>query len=383
MIRGRLRVLFSCRSYVGHVRPMLPLGRALLEAGHEVAVASGPTAGAQAQRAGLGFFAAGPDQMTPGEREALFPESVALAPSEIRSFFFGRVFSGHELPLRAADLGQIVDRFKPAVLVHEVAEFAGPLVAFTRGLPYATHSYGPVIAEDAVAAAADGARPHWEAAGVAAHPRAGLWEHLYLDVCPPSIQRGDPLGAPKVQPIRPAERSARWTAADRSLVYVTMGTVYSTNPSVFRTILDGLAGEDLEVIVTVGEHGDPDALGDQPDNVRVERFIPQEEILSSCSAVIMHGGAGSMLGALAFGCPLLVIPQGADQFANARGVSVAGAGIALAPDQVSREAIRDAVRRLIDETGYVSAAQRISDEIAAMPPPAAAVATLEELALAA
>ena len=43
-------------------------------------------------------------------------------------------------------------------------------------------------------------------------------------------------------------------------------------------------------------------------------------------AVVTHGGAGTTLGALAFGVPLLVLPQGADQYANAERVVAAGAG---------------------------------------------------------
>src|SRR3954453_15361341 len=54
--------------------------------------------------------------------------------------------------------------------------------------------------------------------------------------------------------------------------------------------------------------------------VTLDPYIPQAEVLPRCHAVIPHGGAGTTLGALAFGLPLLVIPQGADQYANAERV---------------------------------------------------------------
>jgi hypothetical protein len=190
--------LFSCRAGAGHVLPMLPLARALVKGGHEVALASGRNARVHAEKAGVPFFAAGPDQLMPDERERMFPGSLSLEPGEIRPFFFGRVFTTYELPRRAEDLAEVVDRYEPDVLVHDVAEFAGPLVAATRRLPYATHAYGLVIDDDALSAAAKGARPYWEAAGLAAHPRAGLWEQLYLDICPPTLQRREPAGAPAV-----------------------------------------------------------------------------------------------------------------------------------------------------------------------------------------
>lgn len=359
---------------------MLPLVRALMAAGHEVACASGAVVKAEAEKAGVPFFLAGPDQLSPEKRAAMFPEIASLAPHEIRPFFFKRVFTDYELPLRARDLHGVVDRWRPDVLVHEVAEFAGPLVAAARGLPYATHSYGPVLADDGIAAAAEGARRYWEEAGLEPHPRAGLWEHLYIDVCPPSLQHTAPAGARAVQHLRPGERGPRLERQAPPLVYVTLGTVYNTELRVFRTILDGLRREPVDVVVTVGRGNDPGALGPQPANVRVKGFVPQAELLPACSAVIAHGGAGSTFGALTFGCPVLFTPQGADQFSNAEQVVAAGAGLQLLPDQLSPDAIRHAVRRLLDEPSFREAAHRISDEIAAMPGPGDAAAAVDRLA---
>ena len=54
-----------------------------------------------------------------------------------------------------------------------------------------------------------------------------------------------------------------------------------------------------------------------------------------CTVAVTHGGAGSTMGALAFGLPLLLIPQGADQFFNTERVVAAGAGIGLLPGELS------------------------------------------------
>ncbi|MEO6126164.1 MAG: glycosyltransferase [Ilumatobacteraceae bacterium] len=362
---------------MGHFLPMVPLAGALAAEGHEVAVASGAVVGAEAGRLGIRHFPAGPDQMSSAEREAVFPEIKELTPEQIRPFFFERVFADYELPLRAADLATVVDDWRPDLLIHEVAELAGPLVATTQNLFYATHSYGVVLGDDGVAAAARGASRHWHEAGLAPHPRAGLWEHLYLDVCPPSLQQTAPPAAPLVQLVRPGQRTPSIRTA-QPLVYVTLGTVYARS-DVFRAIFDGLAGEPLDAIVTIGNHGDRTALGSLPDNVRVERFVPQQELLPACSAVITHGGAGSMLGALMFGCPILFIPQGADQFTNAERAVDAGAGLRLLPHEVSPDAIRAGLRRLLDDPSFANSAMNISNEIADMPAPQAVVSVLERL----
>ena len=40
----------------------------------------------------------------------------------------------------------------------------------------------------------------------------------------------------------------------------------------------------------------------------IRSYIPQHEFLPWCDAVVAHGGSGTVLGALAHGLPLLVVP---------------------------------------------------------------------------
>ena len=96
-----------------------------------------------------------------------------------------------------------------------------------------------------------------------------------------------------------------------------MGTVWNRNPDVFRLVIESLRDDDITLIVTIGRQNDPASLGPQPDNVLVHQYIPQGVVLPRCHAIVTHGGSGTTLGALAFGVPLLVLPQGADQYSNA------------------------------------------------------------------
>jgi UDP:flavonoid glycosyltransferase YjiC (YdhE family) len=100
--------------------------------------------------------------------------------------------------------------------------------------------------------------------------------------------------------------------------------------------------------------------------------------MPQCSAVICHGGSGTVFTALGYGVPILAIPQGADQFRNAEALEQAGAGRRHARDSPS-VALGDALQVLLDDSGYRTAAMRIADEIARMPPPSAAIHALEAL----
>ena len=76
-----------------------------------------------------------------------------------------------------------------------------------------------------------------------------------------------------------------------------------------------------------------------------------------------------MLGALAHRLPQLAVPQGADNFVNARLLESAGAGRLVPPGEVTAERMRAEVRMILDDARYRASASRIGDEIARMPPP--------------
>jgi UDP:flavonoid glycosyltransferase YjiC (YdhE family) len=146
-----------------------------------------------------------------------------------------------------------------------------------------------------------------------------------------------------------------------------------------RAAATGLGTLDVDVLVTVGPDGDPDALGPLPDSVRVERFVAQAALLGQLDLVVHHCGSGTMLGALAHGLPQLALPHGADQFANAEALVANGAGRRLLPEEITPEAVAEAASALLAEPAPRAAARRLAAEIAAMPSPAAVVAELERM----
>jgi len=141
-------------------------------------------------------------------------------------------------------------------------------------------------------------------------------------------------------------------------------------------VIEGLRDQPVSVVVTVGRRNDPSAMDPQPANVAVHQYIPQATLLPHCHAAVIHGGAGTMLDALAAGLPLLFLPQGADQHSNTDRVVAAGAAWKLLRNDVTATAVRESVAALLGEPGYLLAAERIGAEIAAMPPPAQAMAAI-------
>jgi UDP:flavonoid glycosyltransferase YjiC (YdhE family) len=143
------------------------------------------------------------------------------------------------------------------------------------------------------------------------------------------------------------------------------------------------AGElDVEVVVTVSPD-DRHFLRDLPDRVRVAENLPLHVLLPTCAAVVHQGGAGTMLTAAACGVPQLVVPTLPDQLLNITQLSRTGAGSLLLRKGRPAAALRGEATGMLDallaDPAYRAAANGLRQEIAAQPPPSAAIAALAAL----
>jgi UDP:flavonoid glycosyltransferase YjiC (YdhE family) len=113
-----------------------------------------------------------------------------------------------------------------------------------------------------------------------------------------------------------------------------------------------------------------------PGNAVVVDFVPQSAVLERADLLVSHSGSGTMLGGLAHGVPQVALPRGTDQPENAALMARAGAGVVVAPEDYSVESIANAVADVAGDPAYRDAAERVRDEIAAMPDADAAWAEL-------
>jgi UDP:flavonoid glycosyltransferase YjiC (YdhE family) len=123
-------------------------------------------------------------------------------------------------------------------------------------------------------------------------------------------------------------------------------------PAVFRAVIDGCVRWPVNLIVTTGPGFDPALLGRLPPAVRTAPFLPQAAVLARCRAVVSHAGAGTMLGALCYGLPQLCLPQGTDQPSNTAALLPTGAALALQPDEITPDAVAEALGRLLNEPSF-------------------------------
>ncbi|GIM74768.1 glycosyltransferase [Actinoplanes auranticolor] len=369
-----MRVLVSTWPAHGHLLPLLPLIRAAQQAGHDVVVASGAEGVAEARRRGLETWDVGPSR---AESDAAFrsrmPDLGSVPPDRRMATVIAGMFGAAAFE-RAAGLVPRAEQWKPDLVVHPVTDLAGAVVAARTGARHAVHGLGPLPAEA------------WDWFGARLGDLAGRWEVPdlpatildvpYLDNCPPALQADAVRAFRDRRPLRPSSGEVLpgehlpWDVDklpyERSL-HLTLGTLFFGATDVFRTALAGLRDLPLNVLVTAGPGSDPDRFGPQPQNVRIADFAPHALLLPHCAGLVTQGGAGTIVAALCHGLPHLILPQGADQFANSAAAAEAGVALVVPPADLNPETIAHTATKLLEDTALTRRARTVQAEINTMP----------------
>jgi MGT family glycosyltransferase len=380
-----MRVLFSCRAAYGHFHPLVPFAHALERAGHTVAFAAPVFFAPAVEGAGFRHFPAGLDRplsdVYPQLRTWTGPDRVAFVQQTGAELLTRRMIPG---------LLALAATWPPDLLVREVREYGACIAAERLGLPHAVvaiNAIGEFVPAGQVAPLLNALRAEHD---LPPDPEmAMLYRYLRLCPFPPGLQ--DPVlpVAPTTHYVRPllGDRSGPeglppWveTLPNRPVVYLGLGTALN-KPEVFRAVIAGVRDEALTLVVTVGRDQDPADYGPQPGNVHIERYIPLSLLLSRCDLVVNNGGSGTLVAALSLRLPLVIVPITADQPQNAARCAALGLGRVIELAELTPERAREAVLGVLGDPSYRRNAERLRDEMVALPGPEYAVALLERLAV--
>lgn len=380
-----MRILMSSLSYSAHIHPMLALGRAARSEGHEVTVATMPAAVPLVRSAGLEPFAMHPDVPVPPSLDDV--ETWGLQIIDAR-------------PRWAEQLAPYAEAWQPDVVVRDRCDSSGLTVA--TGMERRCVVYGVALRlpEETVLLSRQlqlGSAQVAEAAGPLASVDGDLWLSPYPRAF--AYPGADPLPIERhVQPLMYGDTHGGEGLPDwldrldgRPLIYATFGTVFNRLPRIFEAVIEALADQDVNVVITVGRDRDPAEFGGTPGNVHVERFIPNSLLLPYCDAVITHGASTTVTAILANGLPMYLIPQGGDHPATARRCVDLGMGLShpasggdpglptVLPEELDPKRIREGVAEILRDPAYGEAARRMRDEIRALPDAEQTVAMIEDL----
>ena len=404
------RILVATVPVIGHIVPILPLARGMIARGHEVLWYSGRKHADRIEATGARFVnftqARDYDDL---KFDSQFPGRSELKGLDQLRFDLKRIFID-AAPGQYADIEAIARQWRPDVMVADPGMMGAGYAREKLNIALVMVSVVPCVLRSRDTAPFGlgmaptssllgrlrnvalnqfiehvvfrGVQKHWE------HTRASLglpkgeflfdaprrvtkfllptvpgFEYPRTDL-PPHVEFIGilPTGAPHGSSLPP------WFGeleGSRPVVHVSQGTVANTKPELIGPAIEGLAGEDVLVVVSTGGRL-PEELGltQVPDNVRVASFLPYPELLPRTSVMVTNGGYGGVQIALSHGVPLVVAGTTEDKPEVAARVAWSGAGISLKTSTPKPEMVRNAVRKILVEPGFRFHAKRLAAEYA-------------------
>ncbi|MFD9084403.1 activator-dependent family glycosyltransferase [Streptomyces erythrochromogenes] len=425
-----MRVLFTTFGARNHVHAQVALAWALRAAGHEVCVASHPDLAEVIARTGLTAVPVGRElgeerlmeelrEREDASRETYDEDApdaqLLLAMDELRpekltydhmhgvfTAMTSAVFQNYSSAEMIDDLVGFARGWRPDLVIWDPLTFAGAVAARVTGAAHARLMFGldlvgrmreSYLAQVRQRPAALREDPVREWLGPVMERYGGEFtEDLVtgqwtVDPVPTSLRL--PADLPYV-PVRCVAYNGRGSVPDwlreeprRPRVCLTLGVshreVMGGDQASVGELIEAVAGLDVEVVATLDARQLREA-GSLPPNVRAVDFVPMDVLLPTCSALVSHGGSGTVHAAFLYGVPQVLVPGTMwDNAIRADLVQRSGAGLRLDAQTLTAAALRDALTRVLTEPSFTAGAERLRRETLATPSPRDVVPLLESL----
>ena len=137
----------------------------------------------------------------------------------------------------------------------------------------------------------------------------------------------------------------KWLAEGEPPIVLLAGTANRHAQGFFKTCVEACVqlGRRALILTRFAEQL-PASL---PPGVRHVEYIPFSTVLPRAAAVVHHGGVGTLAQALRAGCPQLVIPFNFDQPDNAIRLAELGVGSYISPSRSTRDTVADSLDKLL------------------------------------
>ncbi|NJR64998.1 MAG: hypothetical protein HC772_06245 [Leptolyngbyaceae cyanobacterium CRU_2_3] len=161
-------------------------------------------------------------------------------------------------------------------------------------------------------------------------------------------------------------------------VLVSTTTSYQRDTGLFGRVLEAVAAMEIPVLATSSNRKDvPEKLG---ENVRLETFVPFDEVLPYVSAIITSGGFGTVGSAFKYGTPILIISdQGGDTLPTALRATELGLAYYLPTNKATPKAIRAKLQALLQDQALHGRVKALSEQLSSINSPELAANAIENL----
>ncbi|MFJ5920630.1 activator-dependent family glycosyltransferase [Streptomyces ardesiacus] len=417
-----MRVLLTTHAVHSHLYNLVPIAWALRTAGHEVCVATHPNFLETAKSTGITTVPVGEELAAPRDLPAApgapagsgtpfgFGYDMAetrpevLTPAYVRgtlATYTSRMCEYLSNQSMLDDLVEFARAWKPDLVVWDAHHYAGPVLARAVGAAHARilaapdhwarmHSLLPAPAPGQSAAPGDDPLADYLGGKLAPYGAEFDQEMVIgqatIDPLPSFLRVPLPNGHLPMRhvPFNGPATIPAWLRRKprRPRVCLTLGMTRRAsgveqragNAFPFATVLEQLAGLDVEVVATLSADQVPPGTS-IPENVRIFDYLPLNALLPTCAAIVHYGGMGTVGVAAVHGVPQLSIPGNIwGEGVVMRQWAEQGAGLVADADTLVER-----LGRLIDDPSFAAGAERIQKEMLAAPSPHDLVPALEEL----
>jgi MGT family glycosyltransferase len=403
-------LLITVPAIASHILPILPIAEALVKRGHRVLVHTGERNYAKVQATGAEFIP--------------MPESCditsRLTNSSIRLPLWIPVFARHlwyfrteilaMLPGMVAELETIIKREQVDCLVGDYLGFGASYAAERLNIPYVTASvtWSVTLNADALPAGFPTLLPpsiiHTvidfifplrhvrKQMGLPQRPKKAPAEFfsviiskllnlvvIHREFIPSErLQENQEFIGPTTFALPRTTNDPPFGASLKpGTVLVSTTTSGALDDGLFRRVVESVAQMGIPILATSGSATDiPSGLG---ENVRIETFVPFDEVLPYVRAIVTHGGFGTVGRAFRLGIPMLIISDFGETRPTGNRAAKLGLAYHLPKNKATPEAIQSKLKALLEDHALHERVKALSHKLSSMDSPTLAANAIEEI----
>ncbi|NJL36005.1 MAG: hypothetical protein HC899_04035 [Leptolyngbyaceae cyanobacterium SM1_4_3] len=404
-------LLITVPHVTSHILPALPIAESLVKRGHRVLIHTAPCNEDKVRAAGAEFVSM-PEHCDIVHR---LKQSSAPMPTWLPLFFRQVLYFRHEIltmiPGMVTELENIIKREQVDCIIGDYLGFGASYAAERMGIPYVTLTMSwPVVPKaDGVPLFISPPLPprliHGlvnfifpihrvrRQVGLPPRPKNAPAEFfavivsrllnlvtIHQEFIPPKrLQENQVFIGPTASRIpRTTDAPPFGASLEPGTVLVSTTTSYQPDTGLFRRVLEAVAAMGIPVLATSGNRKDvPENLG---RNVRLETFVPFDEVLPYVSAIVTSGGFGTVGSAFRYGTPMLIISDlGGDVLATATRSAELGLAYYLLKNKATPKAIQDKLNALLRDEALHHRVQALSQRLQSMDSPELAADAIEQM----
>ena len=175
----------------------------------------------------------------------------------------------------------------------------------------------------------------------------------------------------------PFEVPAFEVNSDSPLIYVSFGTLGSSDIQLMQRLIDVLGKLPYRVLLNVGDY--IEQYKNVPKNIHIAAWYPQPSVIPKVDMVIHHGGNNSFTECLYFGKPALIMPYVWDGHDNATRVEETNHGLSLHRYNWTDEQMETSLQRLLDDLTIRDTLKKSSEHMQRQDGPAKAASILTQI----